>query len=230
MSAHDHMCSSESSQSELVDCNFSFYSHSENPICIRDTCGNFIYSNSMFSECIKGTEYDCQFWFNKLPIETRCALLARELDALSEPTIAVVKSFNMEDSFRWYVLYQVVRVNGNNVVVWLFMKNIVVVDSGNKTAKDIRLSHRTAIHPQSILQPQDYETFCLYFSGVTHQRISQLLGITVSASKKRISKTYQQMNIKGRSEMSSYLEANSFLQNIHVYAFEIIQKKGAMDI
>lgn len=225
MSAHDHMCYSESSQSELAGCNFSIYSQSETPICIRDSNGNFVYSNAMFSECVKGTEYTSEFWFSKLDGDMQYILLARELETLANPLTASVIKVVIDGSYHWHVLFQVSRINGTDFIIWSFLNNVIVYKE-TMTASGIRLpSVLNVVHPALSLESQDYEAFCLFFSGLSHKCISKYLGITPATSRNRIARAYERIGLSDRDSMILYLNVNSFLPSIHAYASSLIKMR-----
>ncbi|EJK1259033.1 hypothetical protein NKZ99_004234 [Salmonella enterica] len=225
MSARDLMRSSECSQSLEVQSCFNLYIQAEMPVCIRDSFGNFVFSNPLFSEYIKGSEYDASFWFSKIPLSLQHAILKKELDALANPQMAVIKSVIMDGNFHWYILFQVLRINSHNYIRWSFVKDVVFSGGSLRSIETARVRKRDSLNPALVLEPGVYKTFCLYFSGFSHEFSSRLLGVGLGTSKKRISKAYSLMGIDGRDEMIIYLQANSYLHGIQMYAFELIHTR-----
>lgn len=229
MSARDPIrsaCPSQSdSQSKLDFDIFSIFSHYETPVCIRDSKGFFVYSNEMFSEYIKGYEYDSAFWFDRLPVDLKCNLLMSELDALSDSKSVVLNNLIIDTSFHWYVFFQRISIHNVNFIVWVFIKDVFFNDQVmcKRITKDFIV--KGVGNPALILEPGVYQNFCLYFSGFSHEFISNLLGVTLGTSKKRVSKAYALLGTSGRDEMILYLKVNSFLHGVQNYAFELIGLK-----
>lgn len=225
MSARDLMRSSDSSQSLQDASGFKLFDKSEVPICVRNSSGHFVYSNSAFSDVIKGSEYDAAYWFEKLPLELKCTLLEKEVDALASPDLAIIKSVMVDDYFYWCVLFRVIFVNSERYVTWCFIKD-VVFDSENVRCLSHGLNHTYDVkNPALVLEPGVYQSFCLFFSGFTHEFIARLLSVTSGTSKNRISKSYSVMGVENKDDMILYLKVNSFLSGVHRYAFELIRAK-----
>ncbi|MFK3915110.1 hypothetical protein ACI2JI_24005 [Enterobacter cancerogenus] len=225
MSARDLMRSSDSSQSQQEATRFKIFDNSEVPICIRNSSGVFVYSNHNFSNVIKGCEYDSAYWFEKLPLELKCALLEKEVDALANPDMAIIKSFVIEDYFYWCVLFQVVCIDSESYILWHFIRDVVFSQANGRDLNHIVNDVFEIKNPALVLEPGVYQSFCLFFSGFTHDFISRLLSVTSGASKKRISKAYSIMEIDSKDDMILYLKTHSFLPSIHRYAFELINSK-----
>lgn len=225
MSARDPIRSSAISQSSLAENLFRIYSSSATPVCIRDGEGSFIYNNFVFTEFIKGFEYSVDIWFDKLPSYIRLELLKCEIDLLSISESIVLSKAFMEHSFDCYVLLQKITIDNHTFTAWHFVKK--VLHSGEVSIPELNkvFRGREVKNPALTMEANVYQTFCLYFTGFSHEFISGLLGVTPSASKKRISKAYTLLNINSKDEMLLFLRANSFLDNVHKYAFLIIRDK-----
>jgi len=230
MSARDPIRSSVISQSSLTENLFTIFTSTEMPVCIRDGNGNFIFNNSVFTEFIKGFEYSVDVWFKKLPMHIQLELLKCEIDLLSNSGSVVISKAFMEHSFDCYVLLQKITIGDRNFTAWLFLKKVLY--SGEVLIPELNkfFRGREIKNPALTLEVNVYQTFCLYFSGFSHEFISGLLGVTRSASKKRISKAYTLLNINGKDEMLLFLRANSFLHDVHKYAFLIIREKFLVNL
>ncbi|EAX1823558.1 hypothetical protein [Pseudocitrobacter faecalis] len=222
MSARDLMRYSDLSQSPQIHSCFEIFSQMEVPVCIRNSHGEFVFSNSLFSEYIKGSEYEASFWFGKLPFELQCAILNKELDAQANPQMTVIKSVIIDDTFHWYILFQVIKSESESFIVWSFVKDLVFSGGSLRSIENTKLKIKDSLNPALVLEPGVYKTFCLYFSGFSHEFIAKLLGVGVGTSKNRISKSYSLMGIYGRDSMIIYLQSNSYLHGIQMYAFELI--------
>ena len=225
MSARDLMRSSDSSQSQQEATRFKIFDNSEIPICIRNSSGVFVYSNHNFSNVIKGCEYDSAYWFEKLPLEIKCLLLASEVEALANADVAMIKSVIIEGSFYWCVLFQVIYINSEIFIAWSFLKDVVFSSLNSKYISYVAGDVNYLKNPALVLEPGVYQSFCLFFSGFSHEFISKLLCVTSGTSKNRISKSYSIMGVDNKDDMLLYLKANSFLPSVHRYAFELISAK-----
>lgn len=225
MSARDSMRSSDSSQSQQEATRFKIFDNSEVPICIRNSSGVFVYSNHNFSNVIKGCEYDSAYWFEKLPLEIKCLLLASEVEALANADVAMIKSVIIEGSFYWCVLFQVIHINSEIFIAWSFLKDVVFSSLNSKCISYAAGDVNYLKNPALVLEPGVYQSFCLFFSGFSHEFISKLLCVTSGTSKNRISKSYSIMGVDNKDDMLLYLKANSFLPSVHRYAFELISAK-----
>ena len=225
MSARDLMRSSDSSQSQQEATRFKIFDNSEIPICIRNSSGVFVYSNHNFSNVIKGCEYDSAYWFEKLPLEIKCLLLASEVEALANADVAMIKSVIIEGSFYWCVLFQVIHINSEIFIAWSFLKDVVFSSLNSKCISYAAGDVNYLKNPALVLEPGVYQSFCLFFSGFSHEFISKLLCVTSGTSKNRISKSYSIMGVDNKDDMLLYLTANSFLLSVHRYAFELISAK-----
>lgn len=225
MSARDLMRSSDSSQSQQEATRFKIFDNSEVPICIRNSSGVFVYSNHNFSNVIKGCEYDSAYWFEKLPLEIKCLLLASEVEALANADVAMIKSVIIEGSFYWCVLFQVIHINSEIFIAWSFLKDVVFSSLNSKCISYAAGDVNYLKNPALVLEPGVYQSFCLFFSGFSHEFISKLLCVTSGTSKNRISKSYSIMGVDNKDDMLLYLKANSFLPSVHRYAFELISAK-----
>ncbi|WP_336819720.1 MULTISPECIES: hypothetical protein [unclassified Cedecea] len=225
MSARDLMRSSDSSQSQQEATGFKIFDNSEIPICIRNSSGVFVYSNHNFSNVIKGCEYDSAFWFEKLPLEIKCLLLESEVEALANADVAMIKSVIIEGSFYWCVLFQVIYINSEIFIAWSFLKDVVFSSLNSKCISYVAGDVSYLKNPALVLEPGVYQSFCLFFSGFSHEFISKLLCVTSGTSKNRISKSYSIMGVDNKDDMILYLKANSFLPSVHRYAFELISAK-----
>ncbi|HDT2083209.1 hypothetical protein NDY21_24870 [Enterobacter roggenkampii] len=225
MSARDLMRSSDSSQSQQEATRFKIFDNSEIPICIRNSSGVFVYSNHNFSNVIKGCEYDSAYWFEKLPLEIKCLLLESEVEALANADVAMIKSVIIEGSFYWCVLFQVIYINSEIFIAWSFLKDVVFSSLNSKYISYVAGDVNYLKNPALVLEPGVYQSFCLFFSGFSHEFISKLLCVTSGTSKNRISKSYSIMGVDNKDDMILYLKANSFLPSVHRYAFELISAK-----
>ena len=225
MSARDLMRSSDSSQSQQEATRFKIFDNSEVPICIRNSSGVFVYSNHNFSNVIKGCEYDSAYWFEKLPLEIKCLLLESEVEALANADVAMIKSVIIEGSFYWCVLFQVIHINSEIFIAWSFLKDVVFSSLNSKYISYVAGDVNYLKNPALVLEPGVYQSFCLFFSGFSHEFISKLLCVTSGTSKNRISKSYSIMGVDNKDDMLLYLKANSFLPSVHRYAFELISAK-----
>lgn len=225
MSARDLMRSSDSSQSQQEATRFKIFDNSEIPICIRNSSGVFVYSNHNFSNVIKGCEYDSAYWFEKLPLEIKCLLLESEVEALANADVAMIKSVIIEGSFYWCVLFQVIYINSEIFIAWSFLKDVVFSSLNSKYISIVAGDVNYLKNPALVLEPGVYQSFCLFFSGFSHEFISKLLCVTSGTSKNRISKSYSIMGVDNKDDMILYLKANSFLPSVHRYAFELISAK-----
>ncbi|RSB26232.1 hypothetical protein [Enterobacter cloacae] len=225
MSARDLMRSSDSSQSQQEATRFKIFDNSEIPICIRNSSGVFVYSNHNFSNVIKGCEYDSAYWFEKLPLEIKCLLLESEVEALANADVAMIKSVIIEGSFYWCVLFQVIYINSEIFIAWSFLKDVVFSSLNSKCISYVAGDVSYLKNPALLLEPGVYQSFCLFFSGFSHEFISRLLCVTSGTSKNRISKSYSIMGVDNKDDMILYLKANSFLPSVHRYAFELISAK-----
>ena len=225
MSARDLMRSSDSSQSQQEATRFKIFDNSEVPICIRNSSGVFVYSNHNFSNVIKGCEYDSAYWFEKLPLEIKCLLLASEVEALANADVAMIKSVIIEGAFYWCVLFQVIHINSEIFIAWSFLKDVVFSSLNSKCISYAAGDVNYLKNPALVLEPGVYQSFCLFFSGFSHEFISKLLCVTSGTSKNRISKSYSIMGVDNKDDMLLYLKANSFLPSVHRYAFELISAK-----
>ena len=225
MSARDLMRSSDSSQSQQEATRFRIFDNSEIPICIRNSSGVFVYSNHNFSNVIKGCEYDSAYWFEKLPLEIKCLLLESEVEALANADVAMIKSVIIEGSFYWCVLFQVIYINSEIFIAWSFLKDVVFSSLNSKYISYVAGDVNYLKNPALVLEPGVYQSFCLFFSGFSHEFISKLLCVTSGTSKNRISKSYSIMGVDNKDDMILYLKANSFLPSVHRYAFELISAK-----
>ena len=225
MSARDLMRSSDSSQSQQEATRFRIFDNSEIPICIRNSSGVFVYSNHNFSNVIKGCEYDSAYWFEKLPLEIKCLLLESEVEALANADVAMIKSVIIEGSFYWCVLFQVIYINSEIFIAWSFLKDVVFSSLNSKYISYVAGDVNYLKNPALVLEPGVYQSFCLFFSGFSHEFISKLLCVTSGTSKNRISKSYSIMGVDNKDDMILYLKANSFLPSVHRYAFELIRAK-----
>ena len=201
MSARDLMRSSDSSQSQQEATRFKIFDNSEIPICIRNSSGVFVYSNHNFSNVIKGCEYDSAYWFEKLPLEIKCLLLESEVEALANADVAMIKSVIIEGSFYWCVLFQVIYINSEIFIAWSFLKDVVFSSLNSKYISYVAGDVNYLKNPALVLEPGVYQSFCLFFSGFSHEFISKLLCVTSGTSKNRISKSYSIMGVDNKDDM-----------------------------
>lgn len=166
MSARDLMRSSDSSQSQQEATRFKIFDNSEIPICIRNSSGVFVYSNHNFSNVIKGCEYDSAYWFEKLPLEIKCLLLASEVEALANADVAMIKSVIIEGSFYWCVLFQVIHINSEIFIAWSFLKDVVFSSLNSKCISYAAGDVNYLKNPALVLEPGVYQSFCLFFREV----------------------------------------------------------------
>lgn len=223
MSARDPILSSSARQSELATDSYLFLSNLEYPLCLRSLDGEFLYSNPKFAECIKGYEYSIEDWFNRLPVETRCELLSCELDSLISPNIATFMNLDIEQSYKFCVLFYKIMIDSIEYVAWSFFDKLLFIESGFYSGLKRKIKSLESRHPAIVLEPPCYNVFCLYFSGFTHEFTSSLLRINVGTSKNRISKAYSLFGISGRDEMILFLKSNSYLQSVMDHAFNLIR-------
>lgn len=152
-------------------------------------------------------------------------LLASEVEALANADVAMIKSVIIEGSFYWCVLFQVIHINSEIFIAWSFLKDVVFSSLNSKCISYAAGDVNYLKNPALVLEPGVYQSFCLFFSGFSHEFISKLLCVTSGTSKNRISKSYSIMGVDNKDDMLLYLKANSFLPSVHRYAFELISAK-----
>lgn len=161
----------------------------------------------------------------KLDSDLQYTLLARGLDTLANPLTASVIKIVIDGGYHWHVLFQVSRISGTDLIIWSFLKNVIVYKE-TMTASGIRLpSVLKVVHPALSLESQDYEAFLLFFSGLSYKCISKYLGITPATSRSRIARAYERIGLSDRDSMILYLNVNSFLPSIHAYASSLIRMR-----
>lgn len=225
MSARDPIRSSSARQSNLMRDHYLFLSAIDYPLCLRSAEGDFLYSNAKFTEDVKGYEYNEKAWFEKLPIHVQLELLKCELELLANSDCVVLSKVFIDHSFECSVLFLKTILEGRVFASWLFIKGVIYTDSMILPESKKRFRGKELVNPVLVLEPNVYQTFCLFFSGFSHDFIAGILGVSVNATKKRISKSYQILDIGSKDEMILYLRAGSYFQNIHDTAFRIINER-----
>jgi len=229
MSARDRILSLCPRQSEMMRDNYLFLSSLDYPLCVRNSEGNFLYSNAKFSEDVKGHDYDEATWFSNLPAHIQLELLKCELEVLSSSNCVVLSKVFQDHSFECMVVFQKILHANVFCASWLFIKNVIYSDEINPSDSKNTFKGKPVRNPKLAFEPNVYHTFCLFFTCFSHEFIANILSVSVNATKKRISKCYQTLGIENKDEMILYLKAGGYLLGIHDTAFRIIRERFRAD-
>ncbi|EKB5322709.1 hypothetical protein OOL41_004733 [Salmonella enterica] len=201
--------------------------HFHFPACIRNSSGNFLFSNPCFHEKFMPDYPAIESWFSCQSADFLKVTSQTEVDVfLNSDSHFIVEDVLINDDF-WSISFNLYNFPDQNYIVWSFNKSVKInyLFANNNSSSSLNYKiiddFRSSIH-----KSVKWHAFNLYSGGLSHACISSILNISEGTSKNYGSEFLDFFSKRDRDELIVSLYRSGQFYRLYNNISQLIKNTG----